>query len=97
MNQTLSTEETTEKPEAEADCSAPTCFALPTSFAGIMDWMKTLSEKYGDEKAMKVVECLNGVTLALKCFDEDVAFDSVETLHEMLQAAKAEESSSQNA
>lgn len=25
MNQTLSTEETTEKPEAEADCSAPPC------------------------------------------------------------------------
>jgi len=28
MSDTLSTEETTEKPEAEADCSAPPCSAL---------------------------------------------------------------------
>ena len=43
MNQTLSTEETTEKPEAEADCSAPICspkvfvWATPgaTQFGGV--------------------------------------------------------------
>jgi len=46
--------------------------------------LNQLSQKYGKEKASKILDCLQGVTLALNCFYPDVrsaALDVVSEIH----------------
>ena len=51
-----------------------------------MQLVGKLVDKHGAEKAMKVGKCLEGVQLALNCFDEDIqqiVMESLVEIHEM--------------